>query len=108
MKISYDLTTKEREFNPGDKVLVLLPIIGNPLQARYHGPHVIEKRISNLNYIIQTSDRSKQRQLCHINMLKPYFDKDSVSSHSVNILYSLHIDCKIQTEDEYFVKSDPA
>ena len=43
-------------------------------------------------------------------MLKPYFDKDSVSSHSVNIVYSVpfeNIVCKIQIEDEYFVKSDP-
>ena len=60
MKIRYDLTTKEREFNPSDKVLVLLPIIGNLLQARYHGPYVIEKRISDLNYIIHTPDRHKQ------------------------------------------------
>ena len=63
-----------------------------------------------MNYIIHTPDRHKQRQLCHINMLKPYFDKDSVSSHSVNIVYFVpfeNIDCKIQTEDEYFVKSDP-
>ena len=60
MKIRYDLKTKEREFNPGDKVLVLLPIIGNPLQANYHGPYVTEKRISNLNYIIQTPGRRKQ------------------------------------------------
>ena len=59
MKIRYDVTTKEREFNPGDKVLVLLPIIGNPLQARYHGPYVIEKRINNLNYIIQTPDKAQ-------------------------------------------------
>ena len=43
-------------------------------------------------------------------MLKPYFDKASVSSHSVNIVYSVlfeNLDCKIQIEDEYFVKSDP-
>ena len=39
--------------------------------------------------IIQTPDMLKQRQLCHINMLKPYFDKDSVSSHSINIVYSV-------------------
>ena len=43
-------------------------------------------------------------------MLKPYFDKDSVSSHSVNIVYSVpfeNIDCKIQIEDEHLVKSYP-
>ena len=60
--------------------------------------------------IIQIPDRRKQWQLCHIDMLKPYFDNDSVSSHSVNVVYSVPfeiIDCKIQTEDEHFVKSDP-
>ena len=43
-------------------------------------------------------------------MLKPYFDKDSVSSHSVNTVCSVpfeNIDCKIEIEDEYFVKSYP-
>ena len=111
MKMRYDLTAKERKFNPGEKVLVLLPIIGNTLQARYHGPYLVEKRISDLNYIIQTPDRRKQRQLCHINMLKPYFDKDSISSHSVNIVYSVPVEniaCKFQTEDEHFVRSDPS
>ena len=39
MKMIYDLMAKERNFNPGDKVLVLLPIIGNTLQSRYHGPY---------------------------------------------------------------------
>ena len=57
--------------------------------------------------IIKTPDRCTQRQFCHIKMLKSYFDKDSVSSHSVNSVYSVpfeNIDCKIQIEDEYFVK----
>ena len=43
-------------------------------------------------------------------MLKPYFEKDRVSSRSVNIVYFVPfaiIDCKIQIEDEYFVKYDP-
>jgi len=43
-------------------------------------------------------------------MLKPYLDKDSVSSHSVNIVYSVPVEniaCKFQTEDEHFVRSDP-
>ena len=80
-------------------------------RSGFNGPYLEEKRVSGLNYIILTPDRPKQRQLCHINMLKPYFNKDSVSSHYVNILYSVpfeDIDCKIQIEDDYFVKSDPA
>ena len=42
-------------------------------------------------------------------MLKPYSDKDSFSFHSVNVVSTVpfeNIDCKIQNEDEYFVKSD--
>ena len=27
---------------PGDKVLVLLPLRGNPLQAKYHGPYKVQ------------------------------------------------------------------
>ena len=42
MKKWYDKDTKSREFSPGDKVLVLFPKPGHTLQARYHGPYVIE------------------------------------------------------------------
>ena len=31
----YDKDAKNRVFSPGDKVLVLFPIPGHPLQARY-------------------------------------------------------------------------
>ena len=41
MKKWYDKDAKNRTFSPGDKVLVLFPIPGHPLQARYHGPYVI-------------------------------------------------------------------
>ena len=31
--------------------------------------------MSDLNYVLQTPDRRKQKQLCHINMLKPYYTR---------------------------------
>ena len=31
--------------------------------------------MSDLNYVLQTPDRRKQKQLCHINMLKPYYSR---------------------------------
>ena len=35
MKVWYDRKAKSRCFEPGDKVLVLFPVVGNPLQAKY-------------------------------------------------------------------------
>ena len=72
MKQNFDKNTKERSFKSGDKVLALLPIPGRPLQARYFGPYTVEKKASDLNYTITTPDRCKQKQLCHINMLKEF------------------------------------
>ena len=37
MKIWYDHKAKDSIFDAGDQVLVLLPVIGHPLQARYSG-----------------------------------------------------------------------
>ncbi|MES9950010.1 MAG: RNase H-like domain-containing protein [Candidatus Thiodiazotropha sp.] len=108
MKLRYDENAKVRSFKPGDKVLALLPIPGRPLQARYFGPYTIEKKASELNYIINTPGRRKQKQLCHINMLKEYIDRESstVASVTVSDTYSAkqeETDC----EDMNFEKSDP-
>ena len=80
MKTWYDKNAKERNFNPGDKVLVLLPIPGQPLQARYFGPYAIEKKVSETDYIVQTPGRRKQKRLCHLNMLKEYHDRNQAKS----------------------------
>ena len=35
MKVWYDRKTRSRCFEPGDRVLVLFPVVGNPLQAKF-------------------------------------------------------------------------
>lgn len=75
MKTWYDRKARARTFKPGDKVLVLFPLKSNPLQARFHGPYEISSKVSDLNYLVSTPDRRKARQLCHVNMLKPYHDR---------------------------------
>ena len=77
MKIRYDKRARQRHFKPGDTVLVLLPVPQNPLQAKFFGPYTIEKKLSDLNYIIHTPGQRKQKQLCHINMFKEYFYRNS-------------------------------
>ena len=37
------MLNSDRNFEPGDKVLALLPIPGRPLQARYYGPYTVTK-----------------------------------------------------------------
>ena len=68
MKARYDNHVIDRKFKPGHKVLALLPIPGRPLQARYFGPYTIDKKTSDLNYIINTPGRRKNKQMCHVNM----------------------------------------
>ena len=75
MKQWYDKKARSRVFKPGDKVLVLFPIIGHPLQARYYGPCEVESKVGDVDYIVKTPDRRKSRQLCHINMLKEYVER---------------------------------
>ena len=75
MKVWYDRKAKSRSFEPGDRVLVLFPVIGNPLQAKYSGPYKVVKKISDTNYLVKTPDRRKETQVCHINMLKAYHEK---------------------------------
>ena len=89
MKQNYDKNTKERSFKSGDKVLALLPIPGKPLQARYFGPYTVKKKASDLNYIITTPDRRKQKQLCHIDMLKEYVDRGISNVAPINVISSV-------------------
>jgi len=69
MKVWYHRKPHKCSFNLGDKVLVLLPIPGHPLQAQT----LCDRRESK--YIVQTPERRKRKQLCHINMLKAYYEK---------------------------------
>ena len=75
MKVWYDRKAKSRCFEPGDRVLVLFSVVGNPLQAKYSGPYKVVKKISDTNYLVKTPDRRKETQVCHINMLKAYHEK---------------------------------
>ena len=75
MKVWYERKAKSRCFEPGDRVLVLFPVVGNPLQAKYSGPYKVVKKVSDTNYLVITPGRRKETQVCHINMLKAYHEK---------------------------------
>ncbi len=78
MKTCYDQKSVVRSFQPGDSVLVLLPVPGSAMQAKFSGPYGIDKKLSDRNYVIHTSDRRRKSRMCHINMLKAYVSRDKV------------------------------
>ena len=66
MKKRYDHKTVIRAFSPGDQVLALLPI-----------PYTVIRQISDVNFIVSTPERRRKTQLCHVNLLKPYFSSST-------------------------------
>ena len=110
MKARYDNHVIDRKFKPGDKVLALLPIPGRPLQARYFGPYTIDKKTSDLSYIINTPGRRKNKQMCHVNMLKQYFDRDSSISKPITVLKTFPQESNVfepEVNSDFIDKSDP-
>lgn len=68
MKVNYDRKSVMRSFNSGDRVLVLLPVAGSALQAQFLGSYGMDRKLSEKNYLIQTSDRKKRSRVVHINV----------------------------------------
>lgn len=72
-KLRHDLKARNREFTPGQEVLVLIPLQGNPLSAKFSGPYRVVRKVSDTTYVVATPDRRRPQRLCHINTMKPYY-----------------------------------
>ena len=68
MKKRFDEAAVLRDLKPGVEVLVLLPVLGSSFSARFSGPYVIEKKLSETDYVVKTPDRRRQSRVCHVNM----------------------------------------
>lgn len=84
MKKRFDKKAVERQFQPGDQVLVLLPTPGSAFTARFSGPFVVESKVSEVDYVIHTPERRRKTRLCHINMLKLYHSREAAQGESDN------------------------
>ena len=77
MNTRADKKSEVRIFKPGEKVLVLLPLPSEPLKAKFSGPYCVKKKLNDVNYVISTPDRRKSKRVCHVNMLKKYYERDN-------------------------------
>jgi len=71
----YDRRARFQTFQPGENVLVLMPMPGKPLHAKYHGPYTMEQQLGPVDYAISTPDRHKTKRVSHVNLLKPYYER---------------------------------
>ena len=96
MKSQYDNKSVQRCFKTGDKVLVLLPVPGSALHAKFSGPYVIATKRSDTDYVVKTPERKRKSRVCHINMLKPYISRscnETSSSSSLVIPVACFLGC---------------
>ncbi|KAL5517922.1 hypothetical protein EMCRGX_G003566, partial [Ephydatia muelleri] len=61
----YDRNAREKTLEPGDKVLVLLPTSSNKLLAQWQGPYTVEKRVSDVTYQVDMSNKRKRHRVFH-------------------------------------------
>jgi hypothetical protein len=75
----YDRHARDREFLPGQQVLVLLPTSSNKLLAEWQGPYTILRRMGRVVYEVDMHNRRKRRRIFHVNMLREWHTRDSDS-----------------------------
>lgn len=63
IKQRYDRKTLGRSLRTGDQVMVLLPVVGSCLQAKFSGPYECERQLSATDYVVRMPDRKKKSRV---------------------------------------------
>lgn len=71
-KERYDVRTKEREFEPGQRVLVLLPTFSRKLLTQWQGPFEITHRVGPADYKVHRPGHLREKQIYHVNLLQKW------------------------------------
>uniref|UniRef100_A0A803JMY6 Gypsy retrotransposon integrase-like protein 1 n=1 Tax=Xenopus tropicalis TaxID=8364 RepID=A0A803JMY6_XENTR len=79
----YNRSATVRNFNPGDRVLVLVPTVESKFLAKWQGPYEIVEKVGEVNYKVRQPDKRKQIQLYHVNLLKPWRQQEVLASEPV-------------------------
>ena len=79
----YDKGARERSFQPGQQVLLLLPAVENKLLAKWQGPYTVVRKLSSTTYEIEMLDKRNPRQVFHINLLKEWTTREPAPSQQL-------------------------
>ena len=68
----YDRNARQRSFQFGDQVLVLMPAAHSKLEAQWQGPYTIAEKVTDVTYKIHTPEKRKKSRILHVNLLSPW------------------------------------
>ncbi|XP_077959398.1 retrovirus-related Pol polyprotein from transposon 297 [Gasterosteus aculeatus] len=68
----YNRAAQPREFQPGDRVMVLVPNSACKFLASWQGPYTVIEKVGPVTYRVRQPGRRRTEQLYHINLLKKW------------------------------------
>ena len=98
-KTWYDRTARSRTFNPGQKVLLLLPSSESSLLAKWQGPFEVLRKMGPVTYEVAMPDRRKPKQVFHINLLKEWISRPGATS---DLMWARRVDEADELKEQYF------
>ena len=94
----FDIHSKNREFEIGQKVLILLPTSNNKLLAEWKGPYRITEKVSPVDYRVLLN--KKNSKVYHVNMLKGYFERKNISEEREEAIQVLDMICNLSEKSQ--------
>lgn len=76
----YNRTAQHREFQPGDRVLVLVPTVECKFLATWQGPFEILEKVGEVNYKVRQPGKRKAEQIYIVNLLQKWHDQEALFS----------------------------
>ncbi|XP_055367899.1 uncharacterized protein LOC129604626 [Betta splendens] len=68
----YDQHARLRQYQPGQRVLLLLPTSTSKLLAKWQGPYTVVRKMGPVTYEVHHPDKGKAKQTYHVNLLKEW------------------------------------
>lgn len=81
----YDQQARVWHFQPGQKVLLLLPTSSNKLLSKWQGPYTIVRKMGPVTYKVHHPDKKKSYQTYHMNLLKEW-KEGSVAAKEASLM----------------------
>ncbi|XP_062585038.1 uncharacterized protein LOC134246689 [Saccostrea cucullata] len=93
----YDKNARSRNFEVGQKVLVLLPTSTSKLLAQWKGPYEVTEKVSPVDFRVRVS--KNKETVYHVNMLKEWFERESEENSKSEIMACLNVISSLSSND---------